>query len=67
MDDDEGAAALPVLRMMALGPDGVAAAGGWSISLLSSRYWPPWVYSSGGDELRGCGVVSGGGGRKISA
>eukprot|EP00956_Cyclotella_meneghiniana_P010564 scaffold14654_cov50-Cyclotella_meneghiniana.AAC.11 len=38
MDEDGGAAALPAQRMMALGPGGVAAAGGWSISLLFSRF-----------------------------
>eukprot|EP00956_Cyclotella_meneghiniana_P035279 scaffold113303_cov37-Cyclotella_meneghiniana.AAC.1 len=38
----EAAMAPAVLRMKALGPGGVAAAGGWSIALLFLRYWPPW-------------------------
>eukprot|EP00956_Cyclotella_meneghiniana_P035352 scaffold114268_cov37-Cyclotella_meneghiniana.AAC.2 len=38
----EAAMTPALLRIMALGPGGVAAAGGWSISLLFSRYWPPW-------------------------
>ena len=38
----EAAMTPAVLRMLALGPGGVAAAGGWSIALLFSRYWPPW-------------------------
>eukprot|EP00956_Cyclotella_meneghiniana_P011423 scaffold16033_cov55-Cyclotella_meneghiniana.AAC.1 len=34
IDEDGGAAALLVFRMIALGPDGVAEAGVWSIFLL---------------------------------
>eukprot|EP00956_Cyclotella_meneghiniana_P007391 scaffold10078_cov70-Cyclotella_meneghiniana.AAC.2 len=42
MEKKRAAAALPGARMLTLGPGGVAAAGGWSIALLFSRYWPPW-------------------------
>eukprot|EP00956_Cyclotella_meneghiniana_P035098 scaffold111284_cov84-Cyclotella_meneghiniana.AAC.1 len=42
IEEKRAAAALPGARMLTLGPGGVAAAGGWSIALVFSRYWPPW-------------------------
>eukprot|EP00956_Cyclotella_meneghiniana_P023937 scaffold47497_cov35-Cyclotella_meneghiniana.AAC.1 len=78
MEEKRGASALPGILMLTLGPGGVDAAGGWFISRLLLRYWPPCgdddeqthairVNSSGGVELRGCGVESAARGQKFLA